>query len=151
MFPLGIDPQVLRSYVLLYRNPPVVDIDGRAKYADFLEDTAVLLQNHVDQATVLPHLLGPRKIPVHNIQEVGDEEAVSGADYPGDYADSPTGRAAWLIPKLRLLSAAVWVNMQFLCCGRRHQRAERPAAKGQAAQDLKQATWEPQSSSLSTT
>ena len=26
-----------------------VDIDGRAKYVDFLEDTAVLLQNHADQ------------------------------------------------------------------------------------------------------
>ena len=31
---------------------------------DFLEDSAVLLQNHAD-ATVLPDLLGPRKIPVH--------------------------------------------------------------------------------------
>ena len=31
LFLLGINPQVL-LYVLLYRDPAVVDIDGRAKY-----------------------------------------------------------------------------------------------------------------------
>ena len=46
LFPLGINPQVL-LYVLLYRDPAVVDIDGRAKYVDFLEDAAVFLfQRH---------------------------------------------------------------------------------------------------------
>ena len=39
--------------------------------------------------------------------------------------------------KLRLISAAVRVNQQFLCCWRLHRRAERPAAEGQAAQDLR--------------
>ena len=81
-----------------------------------------------------------------------------------DYADSPQlhkahgaldtlfirGRhmqiSTWVSSqKLRLISAAVRVNMQFLCCWRlrnqherrRHRRAERPVAEGQAAQDLR--------------
>ena len=46
--PLGINPQVL-LYVLLDGDPAVVDIDGRTEDIDFLEDSAVLLQNHADQ------------------------------------------------------------------------------------------------------
>ena len=46
LFPLGINPQVL-LYVLLYRDPAVVDIDGRAKYVDFLKDAAVLLRKQI--------------------------------------------------------------------------------------------------------
>ena len=46
--PFGIHPQVL-LYVLLDGDPAVVDIDGRTEDIDFLEDSAVLLQNHADQ------------------------------------------------------------------------------------------------------
>ena len=46
--PFGIHPQVL-LYVLLDGDPAVVDIDGRIEDIDFLEDSAVLLQNHADQ------------------------------------------------------------------------------------------------------
>ena len=48
LFPLGINAQVL-LYVLLDGDPTVVDIDGRTEDIDFLEDSAVLLQNHADQ------------------------------------------------------------------------------------------------------
>ena len=48
LFPLGINPQVL-LYVLLDGDPAVVDVDGRTEDIDFLEDSAVLLQNHADQ------------------------------------------------------------------------------------------------------
>ena len=48
LFPLGINAQVL-LYVLLDGDPAVVDIDGRTEDIDFLEDSAVLLQNHADQ------------------------------------------------------------------------------------------------------
>ena len=43
LFPLGINTQVL-LYVLLDGDPAVVDIDGRTEDIDFLEDSAVLLQ-----------------------------------------------------------------------------------------------------------
>ena len=44
----GINTQVL-LYVLLDGDPAVVDIDGRIEDIDFLEDSAVLLQNHANQ------------------------------------------------------------------------------------------------------
>ena len=46
--PFGTHPQIL-LYVLLDGDPAVVDIDGRTEDIDFLEDSAVLLQNRADQ------------------------------------------------------------------------------------------------------
>ena len=48
LFPLGINTQVL-LYVLLDGDPAVVDPNRRTEDIDFLEDSAVLLQNHADQ------------------------------------------------------------------------------------------------------
>ena len=75
LFPLGINTQVL-LYVLLYRDPAVVDIDGRAKYVDFLEDTRYCSTIMLISATVLPDLLGPRKIPVHGTKNTTSPKAV---------------------------------------------------------------------------
>ena len=57
LFPLGINAQVL-LYVLLDGDPTVVDIDGRTEDIDFLEDSAVLLQNHADQRRGFAGLAG---------------------------------------------------------------------------------------------
>ena len=49
--PFGIHPQVL-LYVLLDGDPAIVDPNRRTEDVDFLEDSAVLLQNHADQQSV---------------------------------------------------------------------------------------------------
>ena len=59
--PFGIHPQVL-LYVLLDGDPAVVDIDGRTEDIDFLEDSAVLLQNHADQHHGFAGLAGSRAV-----------------------------------------------------------------------------------------
>ena len=56
--PFGIHPQVLLD-VLLDGGPAVIDIDGRTEDIDsFLEDSAVLLQNHADQRRGFAGLAG---------------------------------------------------------------------------------------------
>ena len=81
---LRVHPQALLD-VLLDGDPAIIDVDAWAENVDPLKHAPVLLQM---SATVLPDLLGPRKMPVHGTRGTTTSEA-AGVLRRGEKLDLP--------------------------------------------------------------